>query len=99
LKFFLLDQTQRRFAARWRDHLVAAMNRRDHSRVIVISGAELMKAASLLCATFAGGIALAGLSGCGSSQSLNLANPVVKGDHSTISGDEKATRMQQTQPE
>ena len=56
-----------------------------------------MKTASLLCATFVGGIAIAGLSACGNSQSLNLANPVVKGDRSTISGDQKATNLQKTE--
>ncbi len=56
-----------------------------------------MKMASLLCATFVGGLAFAGLSACGSSQSLNLANPTVKGDKSTISGDQKATGLQKTE--
>jgi len=58
-----------------------------------------MKTASLLCATFVGGIALGGLSACGSSQSLNLADPTVKGDRSTVSSDQKATNLQKTEPQ
>ena len=57
-----------------------------------------MKRASLLCPLAAAAVALVALSACGPTQT-DLANPVVKGDRSTIQGDAKATALQKSGPE
>ena len=55
-----------------------------------------MKALSLTRALAAGCIGIVGLAACGPTPQ-NLANPTVKGDKSTISGDAKATAEQKTE--
>jgi hypothetical protein len=51
--------------------------------------------AKLSCLTLVGLFALTVLSACGPTPT-NMANPQVKGDNSTISGDKADTRMNQT---
>ena len=57
-----------------------------------------MKTPSAIRAMLVVGSALVGLIACAPPQQ-NLANPVVRGDRSTIQGDANATQLQKTEPE
>ncbi len=54
-----------------------------------MTGSQLIRALLLTAFT------VSGIAACGQAQQ-NLANPVVKGDRSTIQGDAKATALQKT---